>query len=292
MTPQKPWMLLVGLLLVGCTVACTAGCSGEANQAQETGADAQSGNLPTSSSAAGSVLPGANFVAAEDLVGQVGLYIEQFRESAQSEQSYNDSKEQLAKDSNTLIVVALALGLHETDNRYQAAAAALMEAAGQLAAAEDYAAAKAAVAAIEAAADSSAEDLSSLEWGKVASLKGLLGAVRSINEPLKENLGGSEFESTADENARYSAVLAVIAQGSMAHGDETIKPEEIEQWQAQCIQMRDAAAALNAAIHASDQAAAEAAMGNLGESCRNCHRVFKPRRGPGGGRGRFRGPGR
>lgn len=292
MTLQKPCVLLVGLLLVAGTAVWTGGCSDEANQAPVIGGDFQSGNLPTSSSSAGSVSPEANFVAAEDLVGQVGLYLEQFQQSAQSEQSYNDSKDQLAKDSNTLIVVALALGLHDVDNRYQAAAPALMEAAGQLAAAEDYAAAKAAVAAIEAAADSSAEDLSALEWGKVASLKGLMGAVRSINEPLKENLGGSEFESTADENARYSAVLAVIAQGSMAHGDETIKPEEIEQWQAQCVQMRDAAAALNVAIHASDQAAAEAAMGSLGETCRNCHRVFKPRRGPGGGRGRFGGPGR
>ena len=56
--------------------------------------------------------------------------------------------------------------------------------------------------------------------------------------------------------------------------DETDKPDEVEKWCQFCIQMRDAAAAVNAGIRAQDQEATKAAMARLGQSCHDCHAVF------------------
>ncbi|MEE9603025.1 MAG: cytochrome c, partial [Thermoguttaceae bacterium] len=78
-----------------------------------------------------------------------------------------------------------------------------------------------------------------------------------------------------DECAKFSAVIAVIGQAIICHGDETEEPDELEQWTNYCIEMRDAAAAVNSAMHASDEEAAKEAMANLAQSCENCHTVFK-----------------
>ena len=70
------------------------------------------------------------------------------------------------------------------------------------------------------------------------------------------------------------AVIAIIAQGTMADTHEAKTPEQEQQWQAFSVQMRDAAGAVNAAIRAQDEAAAGAAMENLQQSCEDCHAVF------------------
>ena len=78
-----------------------------------------------------------------------------------------------------------------------------------------------------------------------------------------------------DECAKFSAVIAVIGQAIICHGDETEEPDELEQWTNYCIEMRDAAAAVNTAMHAKDEEATKGAMANLAQSCENCHTVFK-----------------
>lgn len=217
----------------------------------------------------------STFAPAKDLVGQVAYYLERLELAVESEEEYNDSVEKIAKDSNTLILIALALGLHDTDNQYKAAAPAMLEAAQQLAATKDYASAKAGVAAVKEATASAGGNPNGLKWEeKVASMKELMEAVPLIHSRLKRYLRGSRFESMADDTAGYSAVLGVIAQGSMANSGDTEKPNEVEKWYAFCAQMRDASAAVNAGIHALDQDATDAAMEKLNQSCDDCHAVF------------------
>ena len=217
--------------------------------------------------------PVSKIARADDLAGQVDYYLERIEESIESEDEYADSVEKLVKDANTMILIALALGLHDQDNKYKAAAPAMVKASQELAAAKDYSAAKKGVAALKAAT-SSKGDPSLLKWGEVADLHSLMEKVPLINTRLKRNL--RRFKSKVEETAGDSAVLAVIAQGSMNSVGKTKKPDEADKWYAFCEEMRDAAAALNASIHAQDEAAVEKAKEPLAKSCDNCHEVFKP----------------
>jgi hypothetical protein len=95
---------------------------------------------------------------------------------------------------------------------------------------------------------------------------------------INTNLGRymRRFDRSPETVSELTAVLAVIAHGSMANAEETDLPDEVEKWHAYCVQMRDAAAAVNAAAHAKDEAAAEAAREKLEQSCDDCHQVFHP----------------
>jgi hypothetical protein len=178
----------------------------------------------------------------------------------------------------------LALGLHDSENQYTAAAPAMIKASQQLAAAKDYASAKAAVEAVKAAATSTGGDPSGLKWEKVASLHELMEAVPLINTKLKRyaRKGREErMKGAADELAGYAAVLAVIAQGSIANSDETEKPKEVEKWRGFCVEMRDAAAVVNKSVRTFEKEGTPeafegwmASIEGLTLSCDHCHEVF------------------
>jgi hypothetical protein len=97
-----------------------------------------------------------------------------------------------------------------------------------------------------------------------------------INTKLKMNVKESKFKKKAKDTAGYTAVIAVIAQGSMADTSATKNPDQIKQWQGFSTTMRDQAGAVNAAIHKADQAAADEGMKKLAQSCDDCHAVFHP----------------
>ena len=219
--------------------------------------------------------PVSKIAKADDLISQVDYYLERLEESTVSEDEYTDSAGKVVKDANTMILIALALGLHDQDNKYKAAAPAMLKAAQELAAAVDFSAAQNGVFALKAAT-SNKGDPSVLKWGDVADLHALMEQVPLMNSRLKRYLRGKRFESAAEKTAGETAVLAVIAQGTMASVGKTEKPDEAEKWYAFCEEMRDAAVALNASIHAQDEDAKDKAMEALGESCHNCHEVFNP----------------
>ena len=219
--------------------------------------------------------PVSKFAKADDLVGQVDFYLERLEESTESEDEFADSSGKVVKDANTMILIALALGLHDQDNKYKAAAPGMLKASQELAAAKDYSAAKKGVAAVKAAT-SSKGDPSALKWCEVADLHVLMEQVPLINSRLKRYLRGKRFKSAAEETAGQTAVVAVIAQGSMGSVGKTKEPSEADKWYALCEEMRDTAVALNASIHAQDEDAKDKALEAFGESCHHCHEVFKP----------------
>ncbi|NQT11852.1 MAG: hypothetical protein HQ582_03830, partial [Planctomycetes bacterium] len=219
----------------------------------------------------------STYAPAEDLASQVQAYIEDLEEAVENEEEYNDSVEKIAQKSNTLILIALGLGLNDGDDPLKVAAPAILKAAQQLALAKDFAGAKAGVDAVKAAAASTDGDPAALEWDKVASLPELMKAVPLINTRLKRYIRKGREEKAkgaAADLAGHAAVLAVIAQGSMANAGETEQPNEVEKWQAFCVQMRAAAAGVNAGIREFGQEGApaafeatQAAMQELAQSC-------------------------
>ena len=65
----------------------------------------------------------STFAPAADLANQADQYIKSLAASVSSEEDYKDNQSKIATDSNTLIVVALALGLHDQDSGYKEQAA-------------------------------------------------------------------------------------------------------------------------------------------------------------------------
>jgi cytochrome c556 len=216
----------------------------------------------------------STFAPAEDLANQADKYLDELEQTVATEADYKDGQDKIARDANTLIVVALALGLHDQDSKYKASAGAVTKAAGELAATKDFDAAKKAVAAIKDAAEGKGQAGGELKWEKVASLGELMKQVPVINTKLKLNVKGSKFKKKAKDTAGYTAVIAVIAQGSMADTSATKSPDQVKQWQGFSTAMRDHAGTINAAIHKGDQDAADAAMKKLAQSCDDCHDVF------------------
>jgi hypothetical protein len=216
----------------------------------------------------------STFAPAADLAGEASGYIEALEEAVKDESGFDDAKAKIAKDANTLIIVALALGMHDKDNDLKNAAPAMIKAAQELVAAKDHAAAKAAVESLKAASKGKAAGADKLKWEKVASLPELMQAVPLINTKLKKGTKGSRFEKKLTESAGQSAVLAAIAQGTIANSGDTKKPDKAEEWTKFCVQMRDAAAAVNASIHAKDQKATEAGIEKMTKACDDCHAVF------------------
>lgn len=219
--------------------------------------------------------PVSEFAPVADLADQLEGYVEDMEAAVKDEAEYKDASEKIGKDANTVIVIALALGVSDKPNDYKASAAGIIKAAQELAAAKDYTSAKAGVDAVKAAMAAKAGGEADLKWEKAASLAELMKAVPTINTKLKGTLKNeSRFKKSAKKATGYAAVLAVIAQGSMANSGDTEKPEEADKWYKYCADMRDTAAAVAAASGKKDHAAAKAAMDKLQESCHVCHEVF------------------
>lgn len=214
----------------------------------------------------------------QDLVGQMENYLAKLEDTVKSDDNYKKNAKLVDKDANTLIVVALSLGMSDVANPYQAAAPELIKAARALAETKDYAAAKAAVEQVKKAAKSKGGSSAGMKWEVCASLPALMKQVPLVNSRLKRNL--KQFQNNSKENAGDSAVLAVIAQSSIVDLSETKKPgktpADVQKWYVFCANMREAAVAVNKAVHAGDSAAAGRSMKTLKKSCRDCHLVFCP----------------
>jgi len=213
----------------------------------------------------------STLASADDLVAQVEYYVEELEECVEDSEEYEDSVEKIERYSNTLTVVALAIGLHDQDCRLRKAAPVLIKASQQLANAKDYATAKSAVSGIKAALSASGNP-TTLKWAKVADLHALMEQVPIINARLKRYM--RRFEKGVPYIMGNSATLVAIAQGSMANVDETEAPDKVTEWYKYCIQMRDSAGALNKAVHVKDEDAAKTAWEALQQSCDDCHAVF------------------
>ena len=182
----------------------------------------------------------STFAPAEDLANQVGQYIKAMKSVVADEQEYKDSEGKVVRDASTLAVIALALGLHDQDNKYKANAGALMKAAQDVAATKDYDSAKKAVAALEAvAAKEGGKAGGELKWEKVAPLPELMKQVPMINTKLKLYVKGTSFKKKAKDIAGYSAVIAAIAQGTIADTSATKNAEQVKLWQKFSEAMRD-----------------------------------------------------
>lgn len=215
------------------------------------------------------------FASVEDLKAQIDQYMGRIEESLADADAFEAGATRITKDANTLIVLALSLGLHDEDNKLKASAPALIDAAGKLAqAGEDYEAAKAAFGQVQAAVAGQLQQPGELQWKKLASLGQLMKQVTFVNNRLKRGL--RRFGRNAEQDAGDATMLAVIANAALYDTHEVKDPAQLDHWYEYCAAMRDAAAEVSAAIKADDEKACDAAMKSLAASCDDCHAVFRP----------------
>ena len=218
----------------------------------------------------------SSYAPAKDLRAQVDYFLGRMEKDLQDQSQYGkDQQERIERDASTLAAIALVMGMHDQQNDLKRAASNLIEASNALAgSAEDYQQAKEALAKVKQTL-AAAEQSEPVNWEPAADLVQLMKQVPIVNNSLRRGVLGRRFKRSAGRNAGYAATLAAIAQASLADTDYCSDEEEEAEWRKACILMRDAAGAVNDAVHQRDQAAAKTALAQLAKSCDVCHHTFR-----------------
>jgi hypothetical protein len=217
----------------------------------------------------------SQYAPVKDVVAQIDAFLQQIGTDVASEAEYgDDQKSRVAKDANTLVVLAQVLGNHDEDHARKKSASALFAAAQQLAeGAGNFKEAKGAY--DQAAAAATAPAGGELKWEAAADLQQLMKQVPIVNNKLRSGVTGRRFDRTVEQNAGLAATLAAIAQASMLDMDYCSGKDEEAKWAKICADMRDAAATVNVAVRKKDQSAATAALERLVKTCDDCHHDFR-----------------
>ncbi|MBX7168543.1 MAG: hypothetical protein K1X74_19555 [Pirellulales bacterium] len=218
--------------------------------------------------------PVSKFAPAADLAAALEKLVDDCSKATASADSYKNAQTKVRRDAHSMLALAQCLGLHDEDHPLKAHAPAIAAAASQLAAAKSQAEAAAGAEAVKAALDGKGPaDAPALKWEKLASQGQLMKQVTSLNSRLKR--GVQRFDRQATEIAQLSALMAAIAQVSVADTHEVKDPQQVGRWYELCGQWREACGALNTAAHAADLAAAKAAIERIETSCKDCHAAFR-----------------
>lgn len=218
----------------------------------------------------------SSYAPAKDLRGQLDSFVQKIAEDLATEADYgDDQKSRVTKDAHTLAVLALVLGMHDEENALKPSASAVVTAAGKLAAAAgDFKQATAALAEVKQAI-AGAQGVEKLEWKPVADLSQLMKQVPIVNNNLRRTVTGKRFKQSLDASAGQAATLAALAQASSFDTSYCDSKDAEAKWARLCGEMRDDAAAVQAAIRKGDQAAATAGLEKLAKTCDSCHHTFR-----------------
>lgn len=220
----------------------------------------------------------STFAPIDDLTGQVDDYLESLERSVDVEAGeYTEANQDTVKKSAaTLAALAMLLSNHNQDSPLKSAAPAIFASAKALGAeAKDLQQATDRVAAIKQAVAAGGANGEAVKWQTAGDLEQLMKQVSSINSRLKRGVSSRSLKRYADRTTGYSVTMAAIAQAAMADDSYVGDEAELKQWVGYCIDLRDAAGAVNAAIHQQDEAAVEAAMTKFKKSCDDCHKAFE-----------------
>jgi len=231
----------------------------------------------------------------EDLVAQIDAYITRMGQSMgflDGAPRYLASAADVIRDSNALALIALAIGLAESDSKYKRSAPHIIAAAQNLAAAQNYPEGRRAFEALRRSLTNT-EEAPPLSWSnRVASLAPVMQALPNLSSAVNRTTDTElKLNTLLDRQPQQVfsqlAALAAISQGSIPLVAETEQPDAVEDWTRYCEEFRDAAIKANAAAHqfARDRAGGRVpdysifrtAFLAMRESCDDCHRVFYPR---------------
>ncbi len=216
----------------------------------------------------------STFAPAPDLVAQVDYYKKRIEDAVASEADFDEAKQaRIKKDASLIAILALHLGLHDSDNPLKKSAGGIVKAAQQLTNAADYQSAHSGYSNLEKALKGETKG-EELKWGKVAALGQLMKQVSVINASMKRGLQSSRLKSQAKKTSGESATLAAIANALPFDTHEVKNETDLPSWYQYSAEFRDSAGALNAAIKTGETAKVGAALKRMSTSCETCHKKF------------------
>jgi cytochrome c556 len=221
--------------------------------------------------------PVSEFASVESLMNQVDYHVERIGQSLDSARYSEATQSRVAKDASVLIVLFMALGLHDEESAVKAAAPRLVELSEELVtSATDQDKAKAVYQELTAAMNGGASGGRPLSWEKRAQLGLLMKQVTTIHSRLKRNTRGeSSLASRKEEAGGQAALLAAIGQAALVDTHEVKEPDMLDEWYKYASEMRAAAGAVGKAIAQDDFAAVQASMERLTTNCDGCHEAFR-----------------
>lgn len=219
----------------------------------------------------------STFAPAKELLRQVDYYRRRLESALAERDRYNiASVARVQRDSNTLVVLLLVLGLHDEEHALRAAAPDLVASARKIhTGAEQYDVAKAACDELAIRLEAGRTADNTLAWEKQYNLGLLMKQAEFINMPLRRSLRKDRFARDQDKSAAMAAVLAAFAQATLMAPPEGKSPAELNRWAGTSANWRDAAGALGQAIRDQDYPAASAVLDRMTKSCSDCHAVFR-----------------
>lgn len=217
--------------------------------------------------------PVSQFASAEDLVTLINEYGERVGEAVVSQEEFEAKGSRMVRDARTLAVLGTALGLSDQDHPLKAAAPGIVAAAKKTAeSGDDLAAAQAAVEGLKKALAGDAQGGEELAWDNTKALGQLMKQVNFVHTRLKRN--AKKLDKYQEQCAQDATLLAVIGEATRHDTHEVKDDAKLPDWNNYAVEMRDASAALAAAIKSGDAAAVEAGMTRVAENCDACHHTF------------------
>ncbi len=221
----------------------------------------------------------SQFAPADDLIAQIEYFVGRMDQALATKDTYDDAAQsRVAKEADTVAVLALGLNLYDGKHRLSGSTGHLLAAAQTLGKADaDYPAARKALNELKAAlaGKTAGPDSAVPGWEPVAPLGLWMKEVPVVQSNMKRSLQPEHFKSQAKQAAASSAALAMIAQGVIADDSALKDLGQRQKWRDECIEMRDAAGAVNQAIHAGDLETTQKALVRLSHSCEKCHSDFR-----------------
>jgi hypothetical protein len=215
------------------------------------------------------------YAPAQDLAAQIDVFVKQIEADLANEADFGqDQQGRVAKDANTLVVLAQVLANHDEDHALRKAAPAIVTAAGKLAgAASNYKNANTALAELKQSLQSTKGGPAA--WEPVAELAQLMKQVPIVNNKLRAGVTGKRFDRMLDQNAGLATTLAAIAQASLHDKAYCSDKDEEAKWARVCADMRAAASEVRVAVRKKDQSAARSGLDKLVKTCDTCHLDFR-----------------
>lgn len=218
-----------------------------------------------------------------DLEPQIDAYIKKLEtnvEELDGTDDYARDADTVVRDATALKLIALALGKHKDENKFQKAAPEIMSASQELLDAKSLADAKKAIANLKAST-SKTGDPSKLKWeDKHAKMLPAMKAVPNINSTLNRYIRTEAIlKKSVDKAAEGTAAIAVIGEGSIPNVAETIKPELEKEWKKECEKFRDFMLECNKLLHDFQDGKAEFKtikdhLDKREDACQSCHNIF------------------
>ena len=219
----------------------------------------------------------SEYAPLEDLVAAQKYFLAQVEDSLGSKEDYaEDTQERVKKNALVLAIVSMNLNLHDTASQAQTTAAAMVPLAIELAGSvKEYEKAKAVHERLVKATVPS-ENESQKFWGMIRGQGAIMKKTNELNAAIKRNLTPARFEKQTETLKQQTATMAAIGQATLLDTHEVKNPADLQAYEKYAVEFRTAAAELNKAIHAADQAEALKAFARMDRSCHTCHQKFDP----------------